>query len=147
MEFIKPVPYCTYNPSSFHSVPIWLNRIQLSLLILLFNPITIIVYSPSFRFNRDRDTLSIEESRLQPPLRRHWKYKLTFLGRGAEVRKGRRWTKTVFAKFPSNYKLAIHISTDFQNAITMSPAHDDTQRDIWIWEGEHAKIALYFATV
>lgn len=28
--------------------------------------------------------------------------------------------KMVFAKFPSNYKFAIHISTDFQNVITMS---------------------------
>lgn len=147
MEFIKPVPYCTYNPSSFHSVPIWLNRIQLSLLILLFNPITIIVYSPSFRFNRDRDTLSIEESRLQPPFRRHWKYKLTFLGR-AEVRKGRRGEQKLSLQ---NSHLIINSQFTFQQIFKTQlrcHQHTTTHRETYEYErGKHAKIALYFATV
>ena len=132
MEFIKPV-----LPPPASVCFIRLNRIQLLILLHLFIRF-IVPESPFLPFLREalhhqirypHLFMSFTAGKWSPP---EWiSTLLALVPLAAAV-----WCpiKTVFAKFPSNYSPAIHISTDFQNAITMSPAHTThTQRERLQW--------------
>lgn len=129
MEFIKPVPYC--SPTLLQWIPFYYNS-QFDYIesnchsSFFFFPLPLSVFLPSVYWMTPYQTSRIS---WWNPHYSHMEINcrilgLYFKGLSAYLSWYSLSTKTVFVKFPSNYSLAIHISTDFQNAITMSPAHD-----------------------